>query len=72
MELILPILMMIIMSIAFSFYIAHRALKRNVTNIIFIPENSSEAFVKQWQQERYPYDWETEEAFEDIANRFNN
>jgi hypothetical protein len=61
MELILPILMMITMSIAFSFYIAHRALKRNINTITFIAKNSSE----------YPYDWKSEEAFEDIANRFN-
>ena len=59
------------MSVAFSFYVAHKAVKRNVNNIIFIAENSSAEYVKQWRNEQLPYDWEFEEAFEAITKDFN-
>ena len=71
MELILALLIMISISVAFSFYVAHKALKRNVNNIIFIAENSSAEYVKQWRNEQLPYDWEFEEAFEAITKDFN-
>jgi len=71
MEIILALLIMISMSVAFSFYVAHKALKRNVNNVIFIAENSSADFVKQWRKQQYPYDWDTEERFESIVKDFN-
>ena len=71
MELILALLIMISISVAFSFYVAHKALKRNVNNIIFIAENSSADFVKQWRKQQHPYDWDTEERFESIVKDFN-
>ena len=61
MEPILAIAMMLAMSLAFVkivIYYANKRIKQSV--IIYTTKNE------------FPYDWETEEAFENIVSRLNN
>lgn len=61
MEPILAIAMMLAMSLAFVKIIIHYANKRIKSTIIIYTT-----------QNQFPYDWETEEAFDDIVKHFNN
>jgi hypothetical protein len=84
-ELISALSLMVTMSVSFSLltarYVRNQERRLAVQAIDTLIDSLQQALpdvvitqktIPIKQQNSHPYDWKTEEAFEDIANRFNN
>ena len=85
MELISALSLMVTISVSFSLltarYVRNQERRLSVRTIDTLIDSLQQALpdvvitqktIPFKQQNSHPYDWKTEEAFEDIANRFNN